>query len=48
MKDFTPTMKIKTLLPFVLLVAAHSAWAGRPLATDDAGVADFGTCQFEA
>ena len=48
MKDFTLTMKTKTILLLVFLVAAHSAWAGRPLATDDAGVADFGTCQFEA
>ncbi len=48
MKDSGAAMNTKTVLVSALLVATHSAWAGRPLATDDAGVADFGTCQFEA
>jgi len=48
MKNFTLTMKTKTLIPFLFLVAAHSAWAGRPMATDDAEAATFGTCDFEA
>lgn len=31
-----------------LLSATHSAWAGRPLTTDDAGTADVRTCQIES
>lgn len=31
-----------------LLCAGASAWAGRPLATDDAATADLGRCQFES
>ena len=30
------------------LFGSLSAWAGRPLATDDAGTADAGTCQLES
>lgn len=32
----------------LLLCAGHTAHAGRPLSTDDAGVADAGTCQLES
>lgn len=31
-----------------LLTASHSVWAGRPLASDDAGTAGAGTCQLES
>lgn len=34
-------------LCLALLAATPWAWAGRPLATDDAGTADAGTCQVE-
>jgi hypothetical protein len=48
MRDFKLTMKTKALVPLLFLFAVHGSWAGRPLATDDAAVADFGTCQVEA
>ena len=35
-------------LMIFLLTASQSVWAGRPLASDDAGTADAGTCQIES
>ena len=41
-------MRIAYLLTMAGLLAAQDAFAGRPLLTDDAGVADAGTCQLES
>lgn len=41
-------MNIKPLLLVGLLACTQSAWAGRPLGSEDAGVADFGNCQIES
>lgn len=35
-------------IALALLAVTHSAWAGRPLATDDAGTAERGACQIES
>lgn len=41
-------MRTTQVLTLAGLMAAHAAHAGRPLLTDDAGVADRGTCQVES
>jgi hypothetical protein len=41
-------MNHTVLVAILLSLAAASAWAGRPLATDDAGTAELGTCQLES
>ncbi len=41
-------MRIAQCLTVAGLLVAHDAFAGRPLLTDDAGVADRGTCQVES
>jgi hypothetical protein len=42
-------MNTKTLiLAAGLLACNQGAWAGRPLGSEDAGVADFGNCQIES
>lgn len=41
-------MRIAHLLTLAGLLAAQDAMAGRPLLTDDAGVAERGTCQVES
>lgn len=41
-------MRIAFLLTLAGLLAAQDAFAGRPLLTDDAAVADRGTCQVES
>ena len=38
---------LRTPLCLALLAATPLVWAGRPLASDDAGTADTGTCQVE-
>ena len=38
----------QNLLALVLLILGWPVWAGRPLASDDAGTADSGTCQIES
>lgn len=41
-----PTARL-SLVAAALVVLGSSAWAGRPLASDDAGTAEAGTCQIE-
>ena len=41
-------MRVAQLLTLTGLLVAQDAFAGRPLLTDDAGVADRGTCQVES
>lgn len=43
------TTKVTAIIPALCMLSISSgAWAGRPLATEDAGVNDKGTCQLEA
>ncbi len=41
-------MNIKPFLIAGLVACTHSAWAGRPLGTEDAAVTDHGECQIES
>ena len=47
-KDATMNPHLIASLTIALLSASHGAWAGRPLASDDAGTAEAGTCQLES
>lgn len=40
-------MRLKNLLPFLLLLVSSSLWAARPFVTDDARLTTAGSCQFE-
>jgi hypothetical protein len=42
------TAIIRNLILSASLACSFNAWAGRPLGSEDAGVADYGTCQIES
>ena len=48
-QDTEPSTKahVIAIVAIALLAAGHGAWAGRPLASDDAGTTDAGSCQLE-
>jgi len=41
-------LNTRSLILVSLLACSASSWAGRPLGSEDAGVADYGTCQIES
>jgi hypothetical protein len=47
-KNFHQIFPARLFAVALVMAIGSPAWAGRPLSTDDAATADFGTCQIEA